>query len=95
MTERMFAIASLVEGCLGRISQECFAKGLIDGNTLQATTDGGASHTSHYIGSVLGSITKKIQQDPGNLKVFVDQVLATMGGFTDKLVKQLSESECS
>ena len=81
----------MLEGCLGTISTECLARGLIGHEAYEQTTFAGARHTNHYIREILSAIGVKIKEDPENLKVFVDDVLATMGGFTDTLVTQLSE----
>ena len=88
---KMFAIATLLEGCLGTVSTECLARGLIEHEAYEQTTFAGSRHTSHYIREILRAVGIKIKEDPRNFEVFVDQVLATMGGFTDSLVTQLSE----
>lgn len=91
--KKMFAIATSLEGCLGTVSTECLARGLIEREAFRQTSSAGAHHTSHYIREILSAIRVKIQEDPNNLEVFVDKVLVPMGGFADNLVAQLSECD--
>lgn len=89
--KKIFAIASLIENSLGTVSSECLSRGIIGQETFSLMSSSSAGHTSHYIKKVMSVIGVKIQEDPDNLELFVEKVLAMMGGFTDTLIAQLSE----
>ena len=85
----MYAMPALLEGSLGRVSDECRQRYLISQETYHKTVDAAAGHATHHIFQILLQIEQQIDQDPKNLEVFIKAVLEPMGDYAAKLITKL------
>lgn len=85
-------LSEVLQGNIISVAAAAFSCGLIASGVRNIVTDGTASHAKLLIIQVLNQIHQAIVTDPGNLKIFIKEVLKkAIGAPVQHLIDELGE----